>query len=174
MTVFSLGTINDIEQATEKLVSRIAEEKSTYKGYTVYLADLEGYFGYSILVYKNGKHIYWTNDYELHHKGKTHEELKSMYLDGLKYKLFTPDDMNAVTDYDDYERKIRWLMSYYPQEYDYESAFVIQGTKEEKQLKELLKERKMYFSAVCCCYFYEEEPAIQATKLRKALDKLAR
>lgn len=166
-----LEKINDIENAPENLISEIAEEKTAYKGYDIYLADLEGYFGYSALVYKNGKHIYWTNDYELHHKGRTHEELKKMYLDGMKYKLFTAEDMNTVVDYDDYERKFHWILSYYPQEYDYESAFVISGTKKEKRLEALLKERKMYFSRVCCCYFYEEEPARQATKLYKALDE---
>ena len=165
----TLQTIREIEQATEDMIKAIAEYTTEYKGYTVYIADLEGYYGYSKLVFKNGHHIHYTNDYELHHKDKTHEELKEMYLDGMKYNLFAPEDMNVVTDYKDYDRKYRWIMSYFPQEYDYESAFVIKGSEDDKRLTELLKSTTMYFSRLCCCYFYEIEPANKAIEMAKAL-----
>ncbi len=165
----TLRTITEIEHATEDIIKAIAEHKVEYKGYTVYIVDLGGYFGYSKLVFKNGRHIYWTNDYELHHSNKTHEELKELYLEGIKNDLFEPEDMNTVTDYIDYERKYHYISNYFPQEYNHESIFVIKGSKEDERLEKILKNNTMYFSKICFCYFYEKEPVEKAEKMASDL-----
>lgn len=56
-------TIRDIQAMTEADAATIALEKLDIKGHTVYLVDFGGYFGYSCLVFKNGHHIYYANDY---------------------------------------------------------------------------------------------------------------
>lgn len=108
-------TIKEIEALTIEDMTEFDHQVLTINGHDVYLVDLGGYFGYSALVFRNGKHLYYANDYELHHKGKTHEELKAWYADTLKYKLFS-DEMipAAVADYQEAERKEYYLRNYYP------------------------------------------------------------
>lgn len=108
--------IKDIEALTEYEVLKMNHEVATINEHQVYFVDFGGYFGYSALVFRAGAHLYYANDYELHHKGKTHEELKAWYEDTLKYKLFS-DEMipAAVADYQEAERKEYYLRNYYPQ-----------------------------------------------------------
>lgn len=70
-------TITDIEKLTENQVKEIADETMVIKEHNIYFVDLEGYYGYSCLVFKNGHHIHYANDYELHHHGKPMSSLKS-------------------------------------------------------------------------------------------------
>ena len=84
-------TIKDIESLTQYEVLKMDHEAIEVNGHQVYLVDFKGYFGYSALVFRAGAHLYYANDYELHHTGKTHEELKAWYEDTLKYKLFSDD-----------------------------------------------------------------------------------
>lgn len=109
-------TIKDIESLTQYEVLKMDHEAIEVNGHQVYLVDFKGYFGYSALVFRAGAHLYYANDYELHHKGKTHEELKAWYEDTLKYKLFSDDMISApVSDYQEAERKEYYLRNYYPQ-----------------------------------------------------------
>ena len=67
-------TITDIESLTYEQAKEIAIEMIMIKDHDCFFADLGENFGYSVLVFKNGRHIYFANDYELHHgymvKGK--------------------------------------------------------------------------------------------------------
>ena len=75
---FSEYNIRDIEALTESGAAAFAEEMEEIKGHQVYFIDFGGYFGFSALVFADGQHIYYANDYELHHKGKSREELRAL------------------------------------------------------------------------------------------------
>jgi hypothetical protein len=62
--------ITEIESLPEAEAKNLAEESAVIKGYNVYFVDLGGYYGYSVLFYKNNHAIYHANDYELHHKDR--------------------------------------------------------------------------------------------------------
>ena len=71
--------IQDIEAVTEETAREMALEVLTVKGHTVYLVDFGGYFGYSCLVFCNGRHIHYANDYQLHHsKIESTDELRAL------------------------------------------------------------------------------------------------
>ncbi|MBR6859841.1 MAG: hypothetical protein IKM73_00780, partial [Acidaminococcaceae bacterium] len=59
--------IQEIESVTEEQARDSALETLSIKGHTIYLVDFGGTFGYSCLVFCNGRHIYYANDYQLHH-----------------------------------------------------------------------------------------------------------
>ena len=76
-------TIRDIEALTEEQAAAMAIETASVKGHQVYFVDFGGYFGYSVLVFADGHHIKYANDYELHHKDKSRDELQEFYLSSL-------------------------------------------------------------------------------------------
>lgn len=130
-------TIHDIETLTEPEAAALAEETLTIKEHTVYLVDFGGYFGYSCLVFKNGHHIHYANDYALHHKytkynddGTTEsveigrEELRQRYIDALNFTLWTEEEITGpLKDYDEYQAKSRFLHNYYGMREDHVSIF---------------------------------------------------
>lgn len=73
-------TIRDIEALTEEQAAAMAIETASVKGHQVYFVDFGGYFGYSVLVFADGHHIKYANDYELHHKDKSRDELQEFTL----------------------------------------------------------------------------------------------
>ena len=85
-------TIRDIEALTEAQAAAKAIEVTEIKGHQIYFVDFGGYFGYSVLVFADGHHIKYADDYELHHKDKSRDELRVFYLDSLSRKLFTADE----------------------------------------------------------------------------------
>lgn len=169
MTDVKTWNITEIEEMTEKEAQEMASDKMNYKGYNVYFIDFGGYFGFSRVVFKNGKHIHYTNDYQLHHKDKTIEELKKMYINGMKYKLFEYDDMKTISGYEDYEAKNHWIRNYFPMEFEHYSMFVIGGSEKDKQLQELKQNKKLYLSTICFCYF---EDIWQVEKAKQLLETL--
>lgn len=131
--------IDDIQAMTEAGAATIALETLDVKGHTIYLVDFGGYFGYSCLVFKNGHHIYYANDYELHHKWRdaTREQLRDVYLQKMRGILFTPEEIAApLSDYTDYYRREYYLHNYYGMQEDHISLFDVGGTEQE------VKERK--------------------------------
>lgn len=162
--------IYDIEAMTEQEAQENAAEVIEIKGHNVYFVDLEGYFGYSALVFKDGHHIKYANDYELHHKGKTHEELKAWYIGALNHKLYTEEELQTVTSYDDYTAKDYFIRNYYGMRYDYISAFNIFHNKEEEAaFDQAIKDK--YYNPVCFGYFDTEEPVKKMIKLLSQLVK---
>ncbi len=68
--------ISTIEALTENEARDLAVEHVILKEHDIYFVDFGGYFGYSYLVFKDGHSIHYANDYELHHKGKSKEDLR--------------------------------------------------------------------------------------------------
>lgn len=146
-------TIREIEELTIKEVETMREEGKAellnIKEHDCYLVDLEGYFGYSVLVYKNNNHIHYANDYQLHHNGKTAEELKQWYIEILNNKLFTESElMEEVNTYDEYTRKSHYVRNYWIMQFEYVSAFCI--GKPDKELEKAKKE--LIYCPTCFCY----------------------
>ena len=99
--------IKEIEALTEEEVKEIAEEMLVIKEHNIYLVDFEGYFGYSRLVFKNNHHIYYANDYELHHnyltKDKERSEAKALlrerFIEGANNILFTEEEIQYILNH---------------------------------------------------------------------------
>ena len=100
-------TIREIEKITFAEAQNMAIETTEIKEHECFFVELGEYFGYSVLIFKNGRHIYHANDYELHHsltvekKGK--EGLKQYYIKSLSKKLFTNAELlEPIGSYDEY------------------------------------------------------------------------
>lgn len=150
-------TIKDIEQITEQYAADFALEKMDIKEHQAYFIDFGGYFGYSVCVFKNGHHIYYANDYELHHHGKTQSELKQLYIDKLNRRLFTEAEIVApLKDYNEFRRKTDFLHNLYVMRVDHVSIFG--NFNDEKFAAEYDEKIKgMYYNAIGLCYTYSEE-----------------
>ena len=144
--------ITDIEQITEQQAADIALEKTDIKEHQVYFIDFGGGFGYSVCVFKDGHHVYYANDYELHHHGKTQSELKQLYIDELNGRLFTDAEISApLKDYDEYRRKSDFLQNLYAMRVDHVSIFG--NFNDEKFAAEYDEKIKgMFYNAVGLCY----------------------
>ena len=116
--------IHDIENLTEDTARDMALETLTIKGHAVYLVDFEGPFGYSALVFCDGRHIYHANDYALHHRDKSRSELREIFLHKLAAELFTDSEFfEPLKTYDEYRRKQNFLMNCYGQRREHVSIF---------------------------------------------------
>lgn len=149
--------IKEIENLTEDETQEMAIEKMNIKEHNIYFVDFAGYFGYSCLVFKNNHHIYFANDYELHHHGETKEQLREIYIKKLNSILFTESEFSEpLKTYGEYIRKRDYLINYYGLQADYISAFRIFHTdNEEKEFKE--KTKLMIFNPVNCSYMNDKD-----------------
>lgn len=164
-------TIKEIEALTEDQAKDLSEEELEIKGHNVYLIDFYGYFGYSAVVFCNGHHIYYANDYELHHAGKSWEELKNLYIREMNRKLYTEEELSEpIAKYEEYESKRYFLQNYYGMREDYISAFRI-ATSEEKEKEFERSVKDMYFNPVCYAYYYDREFVQKCVNLHIALTK---
>lgn len=139
--------IDMIQALTEPEAAAMALETLTIKEHTVYLVDFGGYFGYSALVFINGHHIYYANDYALHHRftkynddGTTEQaeksmaELRAWYSKALNCKLFTDEEITGpLKNYNEYRRKREFLHNYYGMREDHVSIFGIFRTEAKKE-----------------------------------------
>ena len=146
-------TIKEIEALTIEELELMKEEGKaeliSVKEHDCYLTDLGDAFGYSVLVYKNNHHISYANDYQLHHRHKTIEELKQWYVCALNRKLFTESElMEEVRTYDEYTRKSYYVRNYWIMQFNYVSIFCI--GKPDKKLKQA--KEKMLYCPTCFCY----------------------
>lgn len=166
-------TIRDIESVTETWCKDIGFDVREIKGHNVYLVDFGGYFKRSLLVFRNGKHIYYANDYELHHPTKaecTDEEIYDYMLKNMERKLFADDEYGEITDYDDYDRKAYYLHNYYVMQTERESIFAINPTDEEKRaFKE--KTKGWTYDPVGFCYIPDAEFVTKHIELMNQLNK---
>lgn len=116
--------IDNIHALTEIEAESLALEKLDIKGHTIYLVDFEGCFGYSCLVFKNGHHLYYANDYALHHNGKSRDELREWYMTRMENILFTQEELvSPLKDYSDYQRRCSYLRDHYGMLEDHISIF---------------------------------------------------
>lgn len=167
-------TIREIENLTYNDALKLAVETMEIKEHQVIFAECGEYFGYSALVFKNGKHIYYANDYELHHsyivKKSGKEALKQWYIEALNRKLYTDAELlEDVKTYDEYEKKNYFLRNYYIMRYDYVSIF---GIGEEAQ-KAFDEARKIYtiYDPVSFCYVKDENIVKTQSKILEHLEK---
>lgn len=135
--------IEMIKELTFEDAKELAIESMEIKEHECFFVDFGGYFGYSVLVFKNGKHVHYVDDFELHHTYKVKESgkeaLKQWYIKSLNRKLFTDIELiETVINYDEYERKNYFLRNYYIMRFDYISIFGI-GEEAKKLLKKLEK-----------------------------------
>ena len=164
--------IHRIEALSEHEAQTMALDTEAIKAHSVYFVDFGGYFGYSCLVFRNGHHIYYANDYELHHSGKSHAELKQLYIEKLERNLFLDEELGQpLHDYDEYCRKHYFLQNYYVMQTDYVSVFrICQTEKEEKAYKR--KIAKLHYNPVSFAYMEDEDfirkHVMLSTELQKA------
>ena len=118
-------TIKDIENMSAANLADMADEVETIKGYTVYFVDFGGAFGFSACVCAEGQHIYHANDYELHHRGKSRDELREIYRRKLTGILFTESELSTVSGYDDKSVKEYFLRNLYAMRRPHVSMFHI-------------------------------------------------
>ena len=154
--------IKEIENLTYEEAVTLALEKLNIKDHDCFIVDFSGYFGYSILVFKNGRHIYHANDYELHHrhlvKEKGRDALREYYIKEMNGKLYTDAEMmEEPSSYDEYEKKSYFLRNYYIMRQDYVSIFFI-GSNEEREARQREIDKKYpYYNSVSFCYVSDPE-----------------
>ena len=164
--------IRDIESITEEEVQKMALETMVIKEHNIYFVDFGGYFGYSALVFKNNHHIHFANDYELHHRGKTKEELKALFIKKMNNILFTEEEIaEPIKDYDEYNNKRHFLHNYYGMRTDYVSIFCCNPT--EQQQKEFeLKTKDMTYNPIAFAYMPDAEFVKHHIELLNTLEKV--
>ncbi len=166
--------IKNIEQITENEAKESAIETAEIKGFNIYFVDFGGSFGYSYLVFKDGHHIHYANDYELHHgwivKENGKEALKEYYIESINNKLFTDEEIKApIKSYDEYNKKSYFLNNYYAMQRDRVSVFYINPTDEEQAKLDEAKETMVY-DPVGFCYIADKEFVNHHIELKNALD----
>lgn len=153
-------TISEIEALDETTVKAMAKETIEIKGHTVYFADLGEYFGYSALVFADGRHIYHANDYALHHNGKTREELREWYVKTMNEKLFTEDELRTpCKDYSERQAKEHYIRNYYPMRREHQTIYC--KPEEAKEWYKRDREHAVY-SDIAFAYFKPADSAFVA------------
>jgi len=148
-------SIDDIQNITYKEAQKNTLETIKIKDHDCFFVNFGDYFGYSVLVFRNGKHIYYANDYELHHKYKVKHEgkeaLRQYYIDTMQNKLFTDAELSqSIISYDEYKRKDQFLRNYWIMQFDRLSIFGI-GDKEKKEFDEA-KQNFPFYNPISFCY----------------------
>lgn len=165
-------TIYEIESLTyDEAVMRASEIKEI-KGHQIVFTDLGEHFGYSALVFKDKMHIYYANDYELHHKNLAEQGIKVLrdyYENVMKNKLYTDNELfEEIKTYDEYSKKRYFLANYYIQRYECISIFGI-GEEDEKRIKKGKKNFKFY-NPVSFCYVKDKSIVDKQQEYAKFLD----
>ena len=166
--------IDMIRALTAEEARQMALETMEIKEHECIFVDFGGYFGYSVLVFKNGKHVHYADDFELHHghivKESGKEALKQWYIDTLNRKLYTDAELlEDVKTYDEYEKKNYFLRNYYIMRYDYVSIFGI-GEEAQKAFDEARKTYTIY-NPVSFCYVKDERIVKTQSEILKHLEK---
>ena len=154
--------IERIESLTYTEAAGMALEKLNIKGHDCFIVDFGGYFGYSVLVFHSGRHIYYANDYELHHhhlvKESGRNALKVFYVKEMNKKLYTDAELlEEIKTYDEYEKKNHFLRNYYIMRFDHETAFFIGTDTEREKRKQEIENKFPYFNPISFCYVADPE-----------------
>ena len=150
-------TISEIQSLDENSVKAMAKEAIEIKGHTVYFVDLGGYFGYSALVFSDGRHIYHANDYALHHGGMKDDAqaLRDWYVKTMNEKLFTEEELRTPSDdYSELEAKEHYLHNYHPMKREYQTIFCSIKKAAEWYRRD---EKSAIFSKIALAYFKPED-----------------
>lgn len=132
------------------------------KGYTLYLVDIGGHFGYSMIVCGDGRQIRWADDFELHHdyymKSHTREDLRALYIKKAELILYTEEELaQPLKDYHDFERRRKYITELLPLKRDFMSIFGLVRTEEEKAAREAERAAHPINCASAFGYFSEED-----------------
>lgn len=149
ITQLYLNHCDEIESLDEKTADKYAFMKRIgFKGcFNLYFVDFAGYFGKSMLVYRNGHQIKYANDYELHHHLGWHRDWRSKevryeffgnynliksYLAKAKNTLFSDEEIfnEKIRSYDEYTRKLHYVINNAVLAFDHVTAIYI--TKEQE------------------------------------------
>lgn len=164
-------TIKDIENITEDKALEMAGEHTIIKGHDVYFIDFADAFGYSCIVFWEGRLIRFAGDYELHHHGKTHAELKEWYIKCLKDKLYTEKELaEPLKDYGDYQRRQYYLHNYYGDHEPNESQFQIFHSDAEREAF-AEKVKGLLYNPVCFGYYESADFVKRCGELKEAIEK---
>lgn len=163
--------ITQIESITHAEAEILSEEKIIIKEHECFFVDFGGYFGYSVIVFKDEKHIYYANDYELHHESTAKElgksGLKKYYIDAMRHKLYTDSElMENISSYDEYREKNYFLRNYWIMRYNHISIF---GNPDDPKAKDF-KTKYPYYNNVCFCYVADNSIVEQANKYLNHLE----
>lgn len=166
--------IDSIQNIAYEEVQKNALETIKIKDHDCFFVDFGGDFGYSVLVFRNGKHIHYANDYELHNgylveeQGK--EALRQYYIDAMNDKLFTDAELlQGVASYDEYKRKDYFLRNYWIMQFDRLSIFGI-GDKAQKEFDEA-KPNFPFYNPISFCYVADAEIVEKSKILSEHLEK---
>lgn len=165
-------TIKEIRNLTIEDLKKFEKEGKAevinIKNHDCYFVDLEGYFGYSVLVFKNNRHIHYVNNYQLHHSSKNKEDLKDYYIKVLNRKLFTESElMEDIKDYQEYKNKSHYVSNYWIMQFDRISAFYIgEFSKEQREAMET-----MVYCPPCFSYVNDKEIVENAYKFINHIEK---
>lgn len=149
-------------------------ELHAVKGYNVYLLDIGGHLGYSMIIYGDRRQIKYANDHELHHRSKTREELRDMYLKSAERQLYTEAELaQPLKDYFDYQRRRRYITELMPLRRDFMSIFYYASTEEEKAERLIQRaEHPVHCAAALGCF--KEEDADFAKQITDLHEQLCR
>lgn len=149
--------VSDIEELTEQQAKQIKLKHKVIKDFDIYFIDFKGYYGFSYIAFKNGKRVKHLNDYELHHKrlNGNIDKLLEYYINSIKNKVFTYEELNSINDYNDFNNKRMFIINNLVYCYDYESIFGFGGRKTNYQ----------YHSKQALGWFKNEEDAKLINKI---------
>lgn len=168
-------TIEIIQSLTERDINRGLKggepvdllRRMNIKGHDVYIVAFGGVFGISALVFKNGRHIYYANDYQLHHASTPEAELPQIYEKKLNRILFTEEELGEpIRSYDEYTRKAYYLHNYWCMQFSRLSIF---GNPAEDHSAE--RAAHPYLCSVCFCYVADEKICDRANELMDQITK---
>ena len=164
--------VTPVDDITEVEAREYAEDMAIIKDYTVYFAETR--LGFTALVYKNGHHVRYADQYEIHFnyiKDRTHELLKIKYIDILGHKLFTDEEIaEPLKSYDDYTAKEYFLRNYHCMQVDYVSIFFInRGKEDEDRWKKSIK--GLHRNPVSFCYMADKDFIKHEVELMSILEK---
>jgi len=162
--------IDLIQDITETEAQTMAEKHEVIKGHDVYFIDFKGYFGYSYVVFLRGHHIRYAGDYELHHKGKTREELDKWYKRCLNGKLYTERQLgNKLRNYGDYQNRMHYLHNYYGDLENHVSIFG-DGSNAEYVAEYKRVTENLVYNPVTFAYYENADFVEKCIKLEKAIE----
>lgn len=126
-----------LKNLSEETAARFSLDTEDVKGHNVYFVVFDGSFGYSCLVFKDGRIMPYAGDYALHHRDMYRSSLRKLYIDSLNHKLFTEDELTGpVETYSEYLVKIEYLINHYSYLRDHVSIFYnracLSGSPEQK------------------------------------------
>ena len=163
--------IYDIEALTEQEAQKHAIHSEIIKDHEIYYLDLGEHFGFSALVFKDGRQIRYANDYALHHTygNPTQTELLERYRVSLSHKLFTDAELTEpAKTYDEYERKADYLHNLYGLRRDGVSVFFCGSEAERAERAEKIK--TMVYDPVGFSYY----PATLADFVKRHVELVER